>query len=326
MNAATPHRLCVKQQNQRALAPILTRHAHLEIAAALRHAIQDRDGPHKPILLTGESGCGKSTALIVAAACAQELDAIVVHIPQALAMVDSTTSYTYSEGLRGYSQPDLTAKFLSDLLQQNQLRLQRVTVEGNQSVEQLLQSSLSPSASASAKHDALEKALRAIAQQNAFPVVLIVDEVEALFTATSYKDADFRALQSYELAVPRTLLSLLLETSAVASGPRAAVSNLALRSGLAICATTASQSSFQHATDRLLQVTRGEAPRDFGSFTEQDKLHRDHAHLCNFREVSCGAPLSLREAASLFSSALSMSRKPDGESPASFHPETCEHY
>ncbi|UZJ54476.1 hypothetical protein CBS101457_003796 [Exobasidium rhododendri] len=173
-------------------------------------------------LLLGPTGSGLSTLLLQSFSYALESSWIVIYIPRTINLVDSSSPYVYSEVLQTYLQPDIARGILERLLSINETSLSKLTIggeavkldrgltiEANTNVTLVAREGLKNTASPTATQQILEIVLKRLIQQNDVPVLVAIDGAQALFSTTTYRDADYRQLKSYELAVPRLLQSCL---------------------------------------------------------------------------------------------------------------------
>lgn len=177
-------------------------------------------------LFNAPVGYGISTLMLQAFSYALESSWLVIYLPRSLTFVDSSSPYAYSEKHKVYLQPDLTKRILQCILNVNKDRLNKIVLEdgpftlagrggkiekGTQLasiIQQGLQSDISPDD----LQTVFEIVFRTVVQQREIPVLLAVDGVQGLFSKTLYRDPDYRQLESYELAVPRTLQASLRTT------------------------------------------------------------------------------------------------------------------
>ncbi len=181
------------------------------------------------IVLDGNRGSGKSMLLAQSIAYALDDGWVVVSVPRAINLINSSTLYTYNAQHKAYLQPEATQQVLEAVLRVNGAALKQikttdsVSVDGSQieagtAVETLVKRGIETTSPA-AKQTLLEATFKALASQKERPVLVAVDDAQALFRTSLYKDPDFVSLESYELGLPRALLSLITsEGSAIGRG------------------------------------------------------------------------------------------------------------
>lgn len=274
-------------------------------------------------LLVGEPGCGKSTYLLQAVAHAIASGWAVVYVPRAIDWINSSTAYTYSPALQTYLQPDIATDLLKAMAQVNGGVLKRVklhaplVVDGAElfaqgtPLSELLKKVLAEHQSPVARQLALELVWASLAQQTDVPVLVAVDDVQALFGATRYRDADFAALQAYEMAVPRAFLSLLFAPQA--DGVKRGALLAALSMGhseyppspeLLVALREASRGegapvAWERVIDTLSSPTSPTRVAEPHAYTPTHPQHLENARKANLALLDVGERLSRPEAASL---------------------------
>ncbi|KAJ9117163.1 hypothetical protein QFC20_000306 [Naganishia adeliensis] len=185
------------------------------------------------ILLSGTRGCGKSTVMLQAVDSAIELDSVVIYIPQAINLINSSSPFVYNQASQTFHQPAASSKLLASILSANKTVLSTIKLEK----DVVIQSSAASTGEASfAAEDALDKLVAAgaknealsvsaletvfegLAAQTDVNVLLAVDEVQALFMTSEYRSPDFTLLESYALSLPRLLLDYISGRKAFARG------------------------------------------------------------------------------------------------------------
>lgn len=174
-------------------------------------------------ILHAPLGSGMSTLLVQAFSYALESGWIVLMLPRALQLVDSSSPYVHSEAQQTFLQPELARSLLERLLAVNGEPLRKIalrdgpvtlargggTIEAGTNLADVARRGVGAGVAPDAVQTVLETVLRALVQQRDVPVLLAVDGVQGLFSTTQYRDPDYRPLESYELAVPRALHACL---------------------------------------------------------------------------------------------------------------------
>ncbi|KAL5513011.1 hypothetical protein ACEPAH_3409 [Sanghuangporus vaninii] len=184
------------------------------IAKRLDSASRDPSTNNR-LIMTGSAGCGKSYLMLQQVAYALANEWIVMYIPRAHKLVDSSTAYFYDPRTQMYLQPTASNQILQRFLSVNrklieQLQLTRdVAFEKRESVAagQPLKS-LFPIAGME-QHMApmiLSIVLEELGKQEKFPVLLAVDEFQALYCKTEYRNQHYEHIKSYHLSLPRLLM------------------------------------------------------------------------------------------------------------------------
>ncbi|WFD32459.1 hypothetical protein MSPP1_003507 [Malassezia sp. CBS 17886] len=199
----------------------LVREASVAVVDVLERGQKAKEGVQRH-LLVGDPGCGKSTYLLQAMAHALESGWAVLYIPRAVDLVNSSSPYSYNAALGTYLQPEVASGLLASLQETNAKVLARVPcataveVEGRElfsagmPLDRIVRTTLAEHPSPVARQQVLDAVLHTLAQQTEVPFLVAIDDAQALFSTTAYRDADFAQLQSFELAAVRSLLGLLV--------------------------------------------------------------------------------------------------------------------
>ncbi|EJD48265.1 hypothetical protein AURDEDRAFT_113093 [Auricularia subglabra TFB-10046 SS5] len=158
-------------------------------------------------ILAGPGGCGKSYTLLQAVEYASRNGWMVVYVPRAIGLVSDTSEYAYDRRTQTFVQPAASRTILSQILEVN-THLRR-TIPGH--VYRTVEKAIEEPATAP---EALEALLVALGAQSNAPVLIAVDEMQALYSTSWYKDPHYKPIEACHLSVPRLLLEF-------ASGRRA---------------------------------------------------------------------------------------------------------
>ena len=258
------------------------------------------------VLLTGAGGCGKSTLMAQSVSYALDEGWAVVYVPRTIDLINSSTPYAYSAADRVYVQPEATRTLLAAMLQVNEETFKKLAtteagqleragkVEAGTTLDKVVRLGLEETASGSTRHQVFKLVLKTLGAQTEVPVLVAVDEVQALFRTSLYRDPDYEALEAYELGVPRALLSLVTGKT---EGKRVAF----------LGATSSMQTEFA-APPEMLVALAGKGPDAEGALCKvahaYTKLHMEHlanAQAAKLETLEVGDKLTLDEAAKLFS-------------------------
>ena len=148
----------------------------------------------------------------------------------AINLVNSSTSHVYDERSRTYLQPEFTYELLRRFEQVNASAVERIQIvkpfsKGNRKLPsgaqlaELIKLGTSDKTLAPAVFDAVlhevSKQTKYVAWSNdrrgpdlfcRHPVLLAVDDFQALYCNTTYRDAQFHGIKPYHLSLPRVLL------------------------------------------------------------------------------------------------------------------------
>ncbi|PPQ75486.1 hypothetical protein CVT26_015908 [Gymnopilus dilepis] len=195
------------------------------------------------VVLTGRAGTGKSVLMLQAVEHCVQDGWVVVYIPRGIRLVDSTTSYIYDLRSQTYLQPAYSFQILQRMLTVNReplaslqladdLVLEKQTISKGTTLERVIEYTISDKARALPQAAAiLDAVMRSLDAQKRFPVLLAVDEFQALYHKTTYRDPHFQRIQPYHLSIPRLIMEY-------ASGKRS------FSRGAVIGALSLSQTSF----------------------------------------------------------------------------------
>ncbi|KAI0918029.1 hypothetical protein AcW1_007009 [Taiwanofungus camphoratus] len=89
----------------------------------------DKPSRDSRLILTGPSGCGKSVLLLQAVEYCVLSNWIVLYIPRAISLVNSSTSFVYDDRTQTYLQPDYSFELLRRFLSVNSAALQTLTTQ-----------------------------------------------------------------------------------------------------------------------------------------------------------------------------------------------------
>jgi hypothetical protein len=124
--------------------------------------------------------------------------------------IESKTEYAYNPSTRLFNQPALAHSILSSLLTTNPTTLSSIKTKtqigkykSNTSISEICKSPKSPESV-----EILEGVLETLGQSDR-PVLVAVDEVQALFSTSGVRTPDFRVLESYDLSTPNLFLDYL---------------------------------------------------------------------------------------------------------------------
>ncbi|KAK7029726.1 mitochondrial ribosomal death-associated protein 3-domain-containing protein [Favolaschia claudopus] len=191
----------------------------------IRALEESKDAPAR-LALNGRSGVGKSFLVLQTAQyAAASRQWIVLYIPRARHFVDSTTPYQYSLASRTYLQPRAAYQTLSRLARANAHLLRQLKAQteialpdGGRSfsagtpLTDVINTGLGASGEAPSAEVllrapfVLEAVLSELGAQEQFPVLIAIDDFQALCGRSLYKDPRFRPIRPHHLSMPRLLL------------------------------------------------------------------------------------------------------------------------
>ncbi|PPR04706.1 hypothetical protein CVT24_011828 [Panaeolus cyanescens] len=183
------------------------------------------------LVMTGKAGTGKSYLLFQAIEHCAKNEWLVVYIPRAINLVNNTSPYTYDIRTQTYLQPAYSFQTLQRMLTANAELLSKIPLvedivldadgskraaEGNRVIKkgtplsqviEVIIKEREKSRNVAAAPIFLEAVMKTLERQKQYPVLLAVDDIQALYIRKSaYKDPHFQAIKPYHLSLPRLLL------------------------------------------------------------------------------------------------------------------------
>ncbi|KAG1804613.1 mitochondrial ribosomal death-associated protein 3-domain-containing protein [Suillus variegatus] len=256
-------------------------------------AASDKNSKESRVVLTGPQGCGKSYLLLQALQYCNARDWLVLYIPRATNLVNSTTAHTYDMRTRTYSQPIFAYQTLQRFLKVNALRLEQLRTQTEIEIErrppvppgtplvELINIGLKDQGHAPT---VLGAVLEEIGKQTIFPVLLAVDDFQALYCKSHYRDQHFSAIKSYHLSMPRLLLEY-------ASGQKS------FARGAVFGALSMGNTTFPLPLE-LREALSLEHDRPYGPYVKRQPELVEYAH--GLERLAVPGSLSVPEAASVF--------------------------
>ncbi|KXN85208.1 37S ribosomal protein S23, mitochondrial [Leucoagaricus sp. SymC.cos] len=168
------------------------------------------------VVFTGRSGSGKSYLLLQAVEWCLAHGWIVLYIPRAVNLVNSTTPYHYDLRTKTFFQPEAAYQILHRARVAN-----AKTFKGLKTKESLtIAGAAKPIPAGTILYDLLDIPREQLAQapiilgtllkelegHTANPVLLAIDDFQALFNKSLYRDPHFKPISTYHLHTPRLLL------------------------------------------------------------------------------------------------------------------------
>ncbi|GAA6026343.1 hypothetical protein JCM8202_001951 [Rhodotorula sphaerocarpa] len=187
-----------------------------------------RDGASRGAryMLAGKEGSGKTALLVQAASYAHSNGWIVLYIPSATSLIDSSSPFTYSADRALFEQPNLAADFLQRFSAANKAAFKALKtakahkvgereIASGKSLEELAKTGGGDEKLTTAVFEAI---MEELSQQTKRPVLLAIDHAQSLFAETGYTDPSYQRLHPYHLVIPRMLLDYAAGQRSFASG------------------------------------------------------------------------------------------------------------
>ncbi|KAI9062639.1 hypothetical protein FKP32DRAFT_1758798 [Trametes sanguinea] len=178
------------------------------------------------IVLTGKAGSGKSYLMLQAVQYCIQKQWLTLYIPRAISLVNSSTAYAYDARTQTYGQPAFAQQLLKRFADVNAALLQSLTVQNSYPLEDRTVPTGAPLADLinvgtevqNYAPTVLNALLDELALQTKYPVLLAVDDFQALYCTSQYRDPFFRSVKSYHLMLPRALLEFASGKKSFARG------------------------------------------------------------------------------------------------------------
>lgn len=190
--------------------------------------------------IAGEAGSGKSVLLLQSAAHALQSGWIVLYIPRgqyillyilfptsryvvrgrveadthpsAAEWIQSASEYKYHPSSKSFHQSALASTILNTLITVNSELLSTIKSSsqiGTSATGTSLVEVCRNGAKSEESVQVLQAVLGELAQQTQYPVLLAIDEVQALFSTSEVRTPDYSILESYHLSTPSLILDYL---------------------------------------------------------------------------------------------------------------------
>ncbi|KAJ7632787.1 mitochondrial ribosomal death-associated protein 3-domain-containing protein, partial [Roridomyces roridus] len=181
-------------------------------------ALQESISVPSRLILNGRAGCGKSFLLLQAAEYAAATEEwFVFYVPRAQRFVDGSTPYAYSLRTRTYLQLRAARETLRRLGTANEHILEHlyttepITLESGEILPEgtplldVVDAGQEEEGELNA-HVCLEALMAEMGRQTVFPVLIAIDDFQALAGRSLYRDPHGRFIRPHHLGLPRLLL------------------------------------------------------------------------------------------------------------------------
>ncbi|CAG8526658.1 6127_t:CDS:10 [Ambispora leptoticha] len=163
---------------------------------------------------SGELGTGKSTLLLQSVCYALSSNWIVIYISHAISYVNSSSAYQKVEATGEFVQPALAQKLLQQINIVNRSIFQNIKLKQSHEIQRNILKKDSPITQLielgireeSVAFDVLTKFFAEIEQNDTYSVLLAVDEINAFYTRTKYRNVDFTFLDADRFSLIKILL------------------------------------------------------------------------------------------------------------------------
>ncbi|KAF8159956.1 mitochondrial ribosomal death-associated protein 3-domain-containing protein [Crassisporium funariophilum] len=184
----------------------------------LLQSAKDKSSLDTRVVFTGRAGCGKSFLLLQAVEHCVAQKWVVIYIPRAVNLVNSTTTHAYDIRTQTYLQPTFSFQTLQRMLTVNDVALRKLTLQTSLQLEkrevpagtslaELIEIAINDRSRSVAQAPLiLETVMRALEEQTRYPVLFAVDDFQSLYGKSKYRDPHFETIHSYHLSLPRMML------------------------------------------------------------------------------------------------------------------------
>ncbi|GAA5914127.1 hypothetical protein JCM5296_004717 [Sporobolomyces johnsonii] len=215
-------------KNEHAFTPkpaTVVRNVTLEVTSVL-DAGRKASSKESRHVLDGGVGTGKSTLLLQAVSYAASTDWVVLYLPSATPLVNSSTPHLYSSARNLFDQPVLSASLLTKFSTANKAAFKALKtsqewafgerkVAKGKSLEELCKAAGGDEKLVTSVFEAVIEELSA---QKERPVLLAIDDAQSLFATSAYVDPTYQAIETFSLIVPRMLLGFVSGQRTFATG------------------------------------------------------------------------------------------------------------
>lgn len=177
-------------------------------------------------MLSGPAGCGKSVTLFQTAEYCAANGWFVIYVPRAIDWVNSTKPFAFDAASQSFMQHTLAQDLLKQIAAFNsealaslsvptEITFARTTVAKDAPLRELVAVGCNdPNVATSV----LRQTLDILGKQDKVPVLLAVDDFQALYRPSSYRDPQYRHIQALHLSMPRLILEYASGQASFARG------------------------------------------------------------------------------------------------------------
>ncbi|KAF9897421.1 37S ribosomal protein S23 mitochondrial [Lobosporangium transversale] len=178
------------------------------------------------IVLTGESGSGKSAVLLQAVSHCLSAGWVVIYVPKASTWMNSSFAYNKVPGSTSFVQPLLASNVAGQIHGANKSTLNGIVVSENAMIghqEVAKGTTLSALLEIAVKNqfaaqDVMELFLKELGAQKGVPTLIAVDEINTFFRPTEYLNQDAKALNPEHLKLPNLFLRYISGKNSLSHG------------------------------------------------------------------------------------------------------------
>lgn len=285
----------------------VVRSSTLDLYTRMNQAASSSSSSH--VALSSPLSTGKSYLLLQAVSYALASQWCVVYLPRLINWVNSTSTFVYSAEEQAYLQPQVVQQALAAVGSVNgksgvlkKIKLVK-DVEGTNlkageaTMQDLLKAASASSTSPLVLQRIFDSFLSSLSSQSEVPVLLAMDDAQALYSTTRYRDPDYKLVQAYELAPVRSLLNLLMGDE-----------KKSLKKGMVLAALSRSHTEWLPGNEIeavLSSTTTSTAtsalnPSSLHAYATMEPLHLEHAKRSRWENFQLPEQWSTSELKALF--------------------------
>ncbi|KAG9327104.1 hypothetical protein KVV02_008734 [Mortierella alpina] len=206
-------------------AALVVRDATVSFLNTIDKAMQTSSADTR-IVLTGDSGAGKSTMLLQTVSHCLSSGWVVIYIPKASTWMNSSYAYNKVPNTTTFVQPSLASALASQINSVNKDALSKIVtlekakvgrheVEKGTTLSALLQMGIKDQLAA---QDVLEVFMNEMGAQKNIPTLIAVDEINSFYRPTQYLSQDGKELDPDHLKLPKLFLNYISGKSSLDHG------------------------------------------------------------------------------------------------------------
>ncbi|KAG2171476.1 hypothetical protein INT43_009137 [Umbelopsis isabellina] len=259
---------------------LIARQSSLDLVNKIDQAGSDSSKSTR-IILTGEPGSGRSSVLLQAVSFALSRKWLVIYIPEASVWTNGSSAYVPVQGTDEFEQPALASNLLQKIKTVNDYILKDINLTKDYHIDRhsaAKGTSLSKLLDIGIKDQyTAQKVIEALLEEvgnTDTPAIIAVDEVNALYTKTQYRDAESQVVDAYRLRLPRTILDYFsgnkqFKSGAVVGAMSDRLSNFKSL-GLNVALGLESPDAYTQLPETTIAFANGVERMDIKPYTEEE--------------------------------------------------------
>ncbi|KAF9966537.1 37S ribosomal protein S23 mitochondrial [Mortierella alpina] len=206
-------------------AALVVRDATVSLLDTIDKAMQTSSANTR-IVLTGDSGAGKSAMLLQTVSHCLSSGWVVIYVPKASTWMNSSYAYNKVPNTTTFVQPALASALagqinsvnkdaLNKIVTSEKAKVGRHDVEKGTTLSALLQMGIKDQLAA---QDVLEVFMNEMSAQKEIPTLIAVDEINSFYRPTQYLSQDGKELDPDHLKLPKLFLNYIAGKSSLDHG------------------------------------------------------------------------------------------------------------